>query len=184
MRHGAKIHKAIEFAVLKHAGQKRKGTNIPYIVHPMEVMQILSENGCKEDVIIAGLLHDTVEDAGVSIKEIHQIFGSVVANIVSFESEDKAKTWQERKQITLDNLADSDFDCSICCLADKLSNIRAIYSDYNNIGDKLWDRFNKDKESIGWYYKSIREITKRFEYHPIWKEYDKIVNKVFDKDIL
>ncbi len=184
MRHGAMIHKAIEFAVLKHATQKRKGTDIPYIVHPIEVMQILSENGCKEDVVIAGLLHDTVEDTGTSINEIKQNFGDVVANIVAFESEDKSKTWEQRKQATIDRLSKSDFNQTICCLADKLSNIRAIYSDFNNVGDELWCRFNKDKSSIAWYYKSIRDATKRFDSHPIWQEYNKIVNKVFDKNIL
>ena len=184
MQHGIKIHKAIEFAVIKHINQKRKGTDIPYIVHPMEVMQILSENGCKEDVVIAGLLHDTVEDTDTSIEEIQIHFGDKVAQFVAFESEDKSKMWEQRKQATIDRLSDCNFDLAICCLADKLSNIRAIYKDYNSIGDNLWYRFNKAKDQICWYYKSIAQATKRFQDHPIWQEYNKIVNKVFDKNIL
>ena len=62
------IHEAIEFAAVKHKNQVRKGTDTPYIVHPMEVMYILAENGCDETVIAAGLLHDTVEDAGATLK--------------------------------------------------------------------------------------------------------------------
>ena len=152
MQHGVKIHKAIQFAVMKHVNQKRKGTDIPYIVHPMEVMQILSENGCKEDVVIAGLLHDTIEDTDATIDDIMANFGDVVARHVAFESEDKSKSWEQRKQDTIGRLKHCDFDSAICCLADKLSNIRAIYSDYNDIGDKLWDRFNKGRDQIAWYY--------------------------------
>ena len=184
MRHGIKIHKAIEFAVIKHANQKRKGTDIPYIVHPMEVMQILSENGCSEDMIIAGLLHDTVEDTDTTIDEIQIHFGDNVAQFVAFESEDKSKTWEHRKLTTINRLSNCEDDLAICCLADKLSNIRAIYKDYNNIGDRLWHRFNKDKDAVGWYYKSIVDATKRLKNHPIWQEYNKIVNKVFNKNIL
>ena len=184
MQHGERIHKAIEFAGIKHARQKRKGTNIPYIVHPMEVMQILTENGCSEDVVIAGLLHDTVEDTDTTISEIRKSFGNAVAELVAFESEDKSKTWEQRKQATIDRLANCDKDLAICCLADKLSNIRAIYKDYNSIGDNLWCRFNKGKDQVGWYYKSIVQATKRFQDHPIWQEYNKIANKVFNQDIL
>ena len=88
-----KMEQAIIFATEKHKNQFRKGTQIPYIVHPIEVMQILRENNADENTIIAGLLHDTIEDAGVSYNEICNMFGNEVANIVQDESEDKSKHW-------------------------------------------------------------------------------------------
>lgn len=99
-----KIHNAIIFAALKHQNQKRKETNIPYIVHPMEVMQILTENDCSENVIIAGILHDTLEDTDTKPQEIEAEFGKEVLNLEQTESEDKSKTWKERKQHTIDCL--------------------------------------------------------------------------------
>ena len=85
-----RIHKAIEFATLKHQGQTRKGTDIPYIVHPIEVMQILTASGCEEDIIIAGILHDTLEDTNTEREEIVEAFGARVAELVAHESEDKS----------------------------------------------------------------------------------------------
>jgi len=95
------IHKAIQFATLAHKNQFRKGTNIPYIVHPFEVAQILTDAKCNEEVIIAGLLHDTVEDTDVAIGQIEQEFGHYVAELVSSCSEDKSQSWEERKQHTI-----------------------------------------------------------------------------------
>ena len=87
-----KIQKAIVFATLAHEGQCRKGTNIPYIVHPMEVMQILTANGCNETVILAGILHDTLEDTQTTPEDILHIFGQEVLDLVLGESEDKSKS--------------------------------------------------------------------------------------------
>ena len=76
------IHDAIIFAAKKHQNQKRKGTNLPYIVHPMEVMQILTENGCNENVIVAGILHDTLEDTDTKPEEIEAEFGKDILELV------------------------------------------------------------------------------------------------------
>lgn len=106
------IQKAIVFATQKHEGQKRKGTDIPYIVHPMEVMQILTDMHCEEAVIIAGILHDTLEDTDTTPEEIREAFGENVLAIVQTESEDKSKTWKERKQRTVDELTEASTESS------------------------------------------------------------------------
>ena len=93
------IHKAIEFAERSHEGQNRKGTLVPYIVHPFEVAQILIDAGSDTKVIIAGLLHDTVEDTVVSINDIQEKFGLEVASLVSFCSEDKREPGKNVKVI-------------------------------------------------------------------------------------
>ena len=174
-----RIHRAIEFAAIKHREQVRKGTNIPYIVHPMEVMQILTAEGCSEDLIIVGLLHDTVEDTDTEIEEIEELFGAKVAALVAAESEDKSKTWEERKQRTLDYLSSCGEEEAICCLADKLSNITSIAFDCERIGDKVWERFRRGKKQVAWYYRGIEEATKRFSDRELWKRYSALVKTVF-----
>ena len=174
-----KIHEAIEFATLKHAKQKRKGTEIPYIVHPMEVMQILTENGCAEDLIIAGILHDTLEDTDTKPEEIKEKFGENVLRLVLGESEDKSKSWEERKQATVDHLAACPRDEAVCCLADKLSNLRSIYSDRKKIGEKVWERFRREKSKIEWYYASIAKATERLSDTKIWKDYTALLEETF-----
>lgn len=88
------IHEAIEFAAIKHRNQTRKSTDIPYIVHPMEVMQILTANGCDEKTIVAGILHDTLEDTATTHEELSEHFGEDVADIVGGVTEDKSKSWK------------------------------------------------------------------------------------------
>ena len=173
------IHEAIEFTAVKHRNQVRKGTDTPYIVHPMEVMYILAENGCDDTVIAAGLLHDTVEDAGATLQEIEETFGKEVAEIVAAESEDKSRSWQERKQTTIDRLPSERFEAQLVCCADKLSNIRSMLYDYQNIGEKLWERFNAPKEKIAWYYKGIVEALSALEDYDMYQELKATVQKIF-----
>ncbi len=173
-----RIHNAIIYAAKKHEGQVRKGTDIPYIVHPMEVMQILTAAGCEEDVVVAGILHDTVEDTDATIEEISALFGERIAHLVANESEDKSKTWRERKSATIEHLKNCSDEEALCALADKLSNARSILADYVLVGEKLWERFNKDKFSLLWYYSQIRDAAKRFSAISIWQEYSACVEEM------
>ncbi len=149
------LHKAIEFAARKHKDQKRKGSDTPYIVHPVEVMLFLSECGCSTDTLAAGVLHDTLEDTETTLEELISEFGEHIAALVASESEDKGKSWQERKQHTVDKLATASEDTKMICLADKLSNLQSMVYDYPIVGESLWSRFSADKERIEWYYRSI-----------------------------
>ncbi len=174
-----KLHEAIKFATIKHNGQVRKGTAIPYIVHPVEVMQILLTYGASENVVVAGVLHDTLEDTDTTIDEIKQKFGENVAQLVASESEDKSKTWEERKQATIDALKNATLDVKLVCLADKLSNLRSIYSDYQLVGDKLWDRFNRSKKQIACYYIQIAKATADIQgVNNIYSEYVSALNSL------
>ncbi len=152
------VEKAIHFATERHSGQTRKGTNMPYIFHPLEVMQILYSMRADNNLIIAGILHDTVEDTDTTLNEINELFGKDVAFLVASNTEDKTKTWKERKQHTIDELPHADIRVQKLILADKLSNQRSIAIDYAKIGDELWKRFTlDDKRMHAWYYGEIQE---------------------------
>ena len=176
------IDEAMEFAVKAHEGQLRKGTKRPYIVHPVEVADIVTYITQDEEIISAALLHDTIEDCkGVTKEIIEKRFGKRVAHIVSCESEDKTKTWKERKSHTISKLEKDPFEVQIIALADKLSNLRSIDRDILLIGDKIWERFKmKDKDIIGWYYKGVRDsLKKSLGQYDAFKEYSGLVDKIF-----
>lgn len=175
------LNKAIIFATKSHEGQFRKATRIPYILHPLECAVIVSQMTSDEEMIAAAVLHDTVEDCeGVTVEVIRHEFGDRVAGFVCQESEDKTKTWHERKQATITRLQDATKEECILVLADKLSNIRSIARDYKVLKEDLWNRFNeKHKDQIGWYYRSIaKELTCLTEY-PQYEEFLNLVDQVF-----
>lgn len=173
------IHSAIIFAAKKHEGQKRKGTDIPYIVHPVEVMQILTENGCDKEVVIAGILHDTLEDTQTTPDEIRSEFGRTVLEIVQSESEDKSKSWKERKQTAILHMYSASLESKLVCCADKLSNLRSIYADLKNIGEKIWERFNAKKTYIQWYYEEILKSLSEISDFDMYDELEILVEDVF-----
>lgn len=176
------IDKAMIFATKAHEGQVRKGTSRPYIVHPVEVGDIVSSMTKDEEVISAAILHDTIEDCkGVTRNILAEEFSERVASLVVQESEDKSKTWRERKGATIQRMRTAQRDVQMIGLADKLSNMRDINRDYPVVGEDLWNRFRmKDKQIIGWYYKGIRDALKeQFEGVPAYEEYCKLIKKNF-----
>lgn len=155
LQDNARLNQAIIFATERHAGQLRKGTALPYILHPLETMQILSNMQADMDLQIAGLLHDTIEDTNTTAAEIAALFGDDVTALVSHHSEDKSKSWLERKTQALAALQAADDCIKMLALADKLSNLRSIARDYKQLGDGLWQRFNAPKEKQAWYYNGL-----------------------------
>ena len=149
------VEEAVTFATECHKGAFRKGTDTPYIVHPLEVAQILSSVKADYNLIIAGLLHDVVEDSGVSAETIKEKYGEDVALLVAGHSEDKSKVWYARKLKTIRDLPQEDIRSKLLTLGDKLSNIRSMYSDYRLVGEELWERFNAPKPMQSWYYSGI-----------------------------
>lgn len=182
-----RLEEAVIFAVQAHSKQLRKGTNTPYILHPMEAAAIVGSMTDDQDIIIAAVLHDTMEDTGISFDEIAANFGQRVARLVQSETEDKrenlpaSETWLTRKQETINRLkAEEDIAVKMLALSDKLSNIRAIYRDHLFLGNKLWERFNqKDPEMHAWYYRTIADATAELQKFPAWQEYKMLVEKVF-----
>lgn len=183
------MNKAIIFAAEAHSTQYRKGTDIPYIIHPLEVGVIASTMTDNDETVAAAYLHDTLEDTEVTKEILIAEFGERVAELVAAESENKRdgqeeiRPWETRKQETVKHLKNcNDIDVKIIALSDKLANIRAIYRDYCAIEEKLWDRFNQhDPAKIKWYYTSFLDACKELENEQAYTEYAELVSKVFDR---
>lgn len=176
------IDDAMEFATKAHEGQFRKGTRRPYIVHPIEVADIVSTMTKDEEVICAAVLHDTVEDCGEITLDILKLrFGNRVADMVAQESEDKSLSWEERKGATIRRLKDAPVEVQMIGLADKLSNMRDIDRDYPVVGDELWKRFRmQSKSALAWYYKGVRNALKEnFSGVDAYEEYCMLIDKNF-----
>jgi (p)ppGpp synthase/HD superfamily hydrolase len=151
---------AFVFAAEKHAGQTRKASTIPYIAHLMGVASLVLEFGGDEDMAIAALLHDVVEDCGGApmLKEVRRKFGSRVAKIVDgcTDSDIEPKPpWRERKESYIRHLKDADADTRLVSAADKLNNVRSILADYREVGESVWERFHGGREGTLWYYRAL-----------------------------
>jgi (p)ppGpp synthase/HD superfamily hydrolase len=163
--------------------QFRKGTDIPYIAHPFNVGVILAKEGFSDEVIVAGILHDTVEDIEeITIADIRHEFGDRVAAIVEGCSEpDKSLPWRDRKEHTIKYLKTAPFEVLCVTCADKLDNITSIARDYSTHGDELWKRFNVGKEEQSWYYHSLvlSFDTQEFREVPLYQAFQSQVEVIF-----
>ncbi|HSO62167.1 MAG TPA: HD domain-containing protein [Desulfobacterales bacterium] len=158
-----KLYDAIELAARVHRGQVRKGTEIPYIVHPLAVAGILIRANFPEHLVIAGILHDTLEDTPVTLEEIRSPFGREVADLVVALSEpDKKAPWEERKTHTIDHLEQKATpDVLLVAVADKLDNVRAIREGLASDGEAFWLRFNRPRDHQKWYYQRLAGVFER-----------------------
>jgi (p)ppGpp synthase/HD superfamily hydrolase len=152
------INRAIEFAALAHRHQVRKGTALPYVSHPYAVGMMLARLGCAEEVVVAGLLHDTVEDTQTTLAELQSLFGEQVARIVQGCTEpDKSLSWETRKTHTIAFLATADEAVRLVALADKLHNVLSMQTARAQVGDKVWERFKRGRDQQSWYYHALLE---------------------------
>lgn len=164
-----RFDRALVYARATHEGQMRKGTSIPYLSHLMAVSATVLEQGGDEDLAIAALLHDSVEDQGgrARLEDIRSRFGDRVAKVVEGCSDslvDTAKgerkpAWFDRKQAYINHLETADGDVLRVSLADKAHNARAILRDLRNpeVGECIWSRFNQPREETLWYYRSVAD---------------------------
>ena len=168
VRLGTRFEEAFVFAASKHNGQVRKGTSIPYVSHLMTVAGTVLEAGGDEELAIAALLHDVVEDCGGEpmLEEVRQRFGERVAHVVdgcTDTYEDPKPPWRERKENYLKHLRGADADVRLVSAADKVANARAILADYRETGEAVWKRFAGKRDGTLWYY---RALVDEFQLHP------------------
>ena len=165
-----RFHKALEFAAEKHKDDARKSTSIAYICHPIGVASLVIEAGGDEDQVIGALLHDVAEDHGgeTALTEIKELFGPRVEKIVRgcsdslTEDPEEKDDWKERKVAHIEHLKSiTDMDILIVTAADKTHNARAIVTDLQIEGCKVWERFSVKKSSeIIWYYEEMYKALK------------------------
>ena len=183
------LDKAIMFAVRAHSGTERRGKGFPYIVHPLEAVELVATITPDQELLAAAALHDTVEDTDVTVEQLRAEFGDRVAFIVADESDrftpgvSEEDSWHERKQAAIDRLARASREAKIVALGDKLSNMRAIARAYAVMGDKLWSLFHTtDPKEHEWHYRgladSLRELSDTFAF----REFEDLINQVFNED--
>lgn len=182
------LDRAIIFAVKAHHNSERRGKGFPYIVHPMEAVEIVATITSDQELLAAAALHDTVEDTDVTLEDIRHEFGDRVASIVEAESDkniegvSETDTWMERKQTAIDRLRQAPLDAKIVAMGDKLSNMRAIYRDYMTKGDSLWQIFHvSDKSVHEWRYRKLAESLSDLSDTFAYKEFTGLIDKVFRK---
>ena len=185
------VSEAVAFAVKAHDKMRRKKSEAPYILHPMEAAVIVGTMSDDQNLIAAAALHDVVEDAGITIEEVEERFGKRVRELVESETEDKradlppSDTWRIRKEESLTVLKNTDdIGVLMVWLGDKLANMRSIYRDWKIEGDAMWQRFNqKDVNEQAWYYRSIVKYTDRLSDTSAWLEYKTLTELVFGKGV-
>jgi myo-inositol-1(or 4)-monophosphatase len=180
------LDRAIVFAVRAHAGTERRGKGFPYIVHPLEAVEIVATMTSDQELLAAAALHDTVEDTDVTLAQIRAEFGDRVAELVALESDepheknDSVDNWRARKQLALDRLKRASRDAKIVTLGDKLSNMRAIARDYAEQGDQLWNLFHaKNSKDHEWRYRGLAEALRELQDTFAYKEFEQLINNVF-----
>jgi (p)ppGpp synthase/HD superfamily hydrolase len=164
--------------------QARKGTSFPYVIHPLRVGEILYRHGCDGDIIRAGLLHDTIEDAQVPREELARRFGERVAELVVGASEpDRSAPWRQRKEHTIAFVRSAPHDVLEVLAADKLDNVRSIKESLAERGDETWSIFNAGEVEQRWYYRELaRAFVERDPDDELFKTLAVEVETVFPGD--
>ena len=181
------LDRAIIFAVRAHSGTERRGKGYPYIVHPLEAVEIVATMTSDQELLAAAALHDTVEDTDVTVERIRSEFGDRIASLVAAESDEmpegvsEEESWHERKQAAIDRLSRAGREVKMVALGDKLSNMRAIARDYAVQGDALWKIFHaKDPKEHGWRYRALADALSELEDTFAYQEFVRLINQVFE----
>ena len=177
---GPRFERALVFATRKHAGQHRKGTTVPYVAHLLGVAGLVLEAGGDEDLAIAALLHDVVEDCGGApmLRQIRRRFGERVAHIVDGCTDTDLNLkppWRQRKEDYLKRLRTADADVRLVSAADKLHNARSIVADYREIGEAVWERFRGKRDGTLWYYRALLDEFRRRKTNPLINQLERVI---------
>ena len=178
-----KFDQALHYAVLIHAHQKRKDTEIPYLAHLLGVASIALEHGANKEEAIGALLHDAGEDAGGEgrIEDIRHRFGDAVADIVQGCTDSVTipkPPWRKRREEYIAHIPKASASVRLVSASDKLHNARAILRDFRRIGDALWSRFTRGKDDQLWYYRSLVTAFRQAESGELIDELDRVVTEI------
>ena len=176
-----KYHAALALAAEAHRTQTRKGSGIPFLVHPVQVSVILLRHGFQEDVVIAGLLHDVVEDTETPLRWIEAEFGPAVAGMVAVLTEQKRedgveRPWEVRKREALEALRRGGADAVAVKGADVIHNARSLAAQSRDQGGAVWDHYSRGPDETLWYCRSVAAIARaRLGEHALTKELEEAI---------
>lgn len=181
------LDKALHFAINAHANTERRGKGFPYIIHPMEAVEIVSTITSDQELLAAAALHDTVEDTDVTVEQLRAEFGNRIAKIVEYESDkftngiNERTSWHDRKEAAIKRIASAPYDVKIVAMGDKLSNMRAIARDYEKVGDELWKIFHapNGKPDHEWHYRGLAASLFDLADTTAYKEFISLIEKTF-----
>ena len=176
-----KLEYAIYFATKAHTGQKRKQEDIDMIFHPFTVGMILQRNGCDEDIVAAGILHDVVEDTQYTFDDIERSFGKQIRNYVYDASEpDKSLPWKERKEHTIEWIKKAPLGSKLIVASDKISNLEDALRNIKKYGQD--DVLARNPEEQKWYYVNVYKscIENLDKNHPIFKRYENVLKEIWE----
>lgn len=180
------LDRAIVCAVRAHHNTERRGKGFPYIVHPLEAVEIVATITTDQELLAAAALHDTIEDTDFTVEDIRREFGDRIAELVHAESDQftegvsEEDSWHQRKQAAIGRLAAASHDAKIVAMGDKLSNMRAIWRDYRQKGDELWNIFHvKDKASHEWHYRGLANSLSCLSDTFAYQEFVQLIDEVF-----
>ena len=180
------LDRAIIFAVHAHAGTERRGKGFPYIVHPMEAVEIVATITPDQELLAAAALHDVIEDTDITVGTLRAEFGERVAALVAAESDvviegmSESESWHERKAFAISRLSRAPHDAKIVALGDKLSNMRAIARDFSEQGDAFWQLFHaKDPAEHAWRYRALAEALSELSDTFAYQEFIRLIDQVF-----
>jgi (p)ppGpp synthase/HD superfamily hydrolase len=165
------VESAIAFAIRAHAGQERKGQpGVPYVVHPLHVGMLLARHDARPPVVAAGILHDVMEDSGVARDDLALAFDEEVAAIVVEVSEDKSRTWEQRKLHTIERIATMSDGARAVTAADKVHNLADLRRLLAANGDEVWKLFRRGRDpTLDYYRRVLGELARHFR-HPLTEE--------------
>jgi (p)ppGpp synthase/HD superfamily hydrolase len=175
------LDRALIVAACAHRAQVRKGGDVPYVQHPVHVAILLLKHGLSEAVVIAGVLHDVVEDTTVTLDEVRAQFGAHVADLVGAVSETKRdaggqRSWRVRKEEQLATLATAPLEVVALKAADALHNGMTTLRDVRAQGGAAWGRFNAPKSDQLWFHRAVANAVRaRLGDHPLARELEDAV---------
>lgn len=184
--YSALLDQALCLSALAHRDQVRKGSDVPYVIHPVHAAVLLIRHDFPEEAVLAAVLHDVVEDTAVTLAELEARFGATVARLVDQVSEvkrqgEKKLPWRVRKEEQLARLEGAEPLAAAVKTADALHNCHAMLKDLETHGSKLWGRFRGSAEDQLWYYSSLVALLKRrLPGHPLTDELDEAVARLHE----
>jgi (p)ppGpp synthase/HD superfamily hydrolase len=175
------IEKAIRISVEAHQNQKRKGDDLPYIIHPVMVALKLVKHNFPDKVIAAALTHDVLEDTDYPEEKLRKELGDEVLKIIKAVTNDDSLPWEEKKKKYVESVRNGSEGAKAVAVADKIHNLESLLIAYEKQGPELWKRFNRGKEQKIWFENEVLKMLKGTWQHPLIDEYENLLEQ--EKDL-